>query len=437
MDEEVTNDSEPVRVGIVGAGNRGQNHANRYERIPGANVAAVADVDEPKARELAEKHGAASYASHDAMLESADLDAVNVCVHATLHADITVDALDAGAAVFCEKPMADSYAAARRMADAAERTGNALAVQNQLLYAKETRAAKALVDAGELGEVYHGVAARSPGFAFDASGNPDVVQLGARRRGTPYVDGYGSPAFVREETAGGGVVLDLGSYTVGQLLYLLSPSDEGSATTAKPPAVERVRGETFQIAPERFSEDGDDPEVGENAGYARRIAESGYDVEDVAVAFVTFADGSVLSIRTNWSRHLAGESSALAGTEGGVRLDPFEFFSTAGDVEMRASADLEEYLFRQQYLDGERGRRAYDEGLWADPLYHWVESLRGHRETLPTAELGLESMVIAEGIYRSAELGREVTREEVVSAADDAARNATDDATGNTDDDAE
>ncbi|NHN60323.1 MULTISPECIES: Gfo/Idh/MocA family protein [Halorussus] len=386
--------TEPVRIGIVGAGNRGRNHASRYDRIPGAEVVAVADVDEPKARALAEQRGVESYPDHESMLEAADLDAANVCVHATLHADIAVDLLEADVHTFCEKPMAGSYADARRMADAADRSGAWLAVQNQLLYTVETRAARALVDAGELGDVYHGVAARSSGFAFSGDGDPADTPLGARRRGTPYVDGYGSPAFVREESAGGGVVLDLGSYTVGQLLYLLDL-----------PTVERVRGETFRTVPDRVADD---------SRYADRIAESGYDVEDVSAAFVTFADGSVLSVRTSWSRYHDGEPSSLVGTEGGLTLDPFEYFSTVADVEMRASADLEEYLFRRQYLDGERGRAAFDAGIWADPLYHWVESLTGRRDPLPTADLALESMAVLEGIYRSAELGREVTREEIV-----------------------
>lgn len=425
MDEDVT---EPVRIGIVGAGNRGRNHASRYDRIPGAEVVAVADVDESKARALAEAEGAESYPDHEAMLADADLDAANVCVHAALHAAVAVDLLEAGVHVFCEKPMADSYADARRMVEAADRTGNRLAVQNQLLYSVETRAARSLVEAGELGEVYHGVAARSPGFAFDATGDPETVPLGARRRGTPYVDGYGSPAFLSEDLAGGGAALDLGSYTVGQLLYLMaSPAGESPgerAAALELPSVERVRGETFRTVPERFGvggsgvdgsegENGDGPKR-DDGEYARRIAESDYDVEDVALAFVTFADGAVLSVRTSWSRYLEEESSALVGTRGGVRLDPFEFYSTAGDVEMRASADLEEYLFRRQHLAGERGRRAYRNGLWADPLYHWVESLTGRADPLPTADLALESTVALAGVYRSAELGREVTREEVV-----------------------
>jgi predicted dehydrogenase len=405
MGEEYT---EPVRIGIVGAGNRGRNHANRYGRIPGAQVVAVADVDEAKARALADARGAESYPDHESMLESADVDAVNLCVHAALHEDITVDALEAGADVVVEKPMADSYAAARRMYEAAERTGNRLAVQNQLLYTKETRAARAIVEAGELGDVYHGIAARSRGHIFAGGGEPEDDWLGARRRGTPYVDGYGSPAFVQEESAGGGAVLDLGSYTVGQLLYLMGSASVDQPTvepSVEPPTVERVRGVTFQTVPDRFERD---------SGYARRIEESSYDVEDVGLALVTFEDDAVLSVRTSWSRYLDEESNAVVGTRGGVRLDPFEYFSTVAGVEMRADTDLEEYLFRQQYLQGERGQVAYEAGYWADPLYHWVESLRGRIDPLPTAELALESMVVLEGIYRSAELGREVTREEVV-----------------------
>ncbi|PSP55584.1 gfo/Idh/MocA family oxidoreductase [Halobacteriales archaeon QS_1_67_19] len=386
--------SEPIRIGVVGAGNRGRNHANRYERIPGAEVVAVADVDEPRAERIAERHGADHYPSHEALLEQADCDAVNVCVHAALHAEIGIDAAAAGVHVFCEKPMADGYAAARRLREAADDAGVELAVQNQLLYTKETRAARSLVEAGELGDVYHAVAGRSPGYAF----NPEPVegQVGPRRRGTPYVDGYGSPAFVREETAGGGAVYDLGSYTVGQLLYLL-----GS------PTVKRVRGETFQTVPERVADDGE---------YARRIEDSGYDVEDGGVGFVTFRDGTVLSVRASWARYADVEPSALVGTEGGVRLDPFEYFATVGDVEMRASADLDEYLFREQYLRGERGRTAHREDLWPDPLYHWIESLRGAAASPPTADLALESMVVLDGIVRSASEGRELAREEIVDA---------------------
>jgi predicted dehydrogenase len=393
-----TEGSDAVRIGIVGAGNRGENHALRYDRIPDAEVVAVADVDESKARALAAAFDADHYPDHESMLAGADLDGVNLCVHAPLHAPIGIDALEAGAHVFCEKPMADGYAAARRLYEAAERTDRRLAVQNQLLYTVETRAAKAIADAGELGEIYHGIAARSRGWAFDDEN--ESVPLGARQRGTPYVDGYGSPAFVREETAGGGAVYDLGSYTVGQLLYLM-----GS------PTVERVRGLTFQTVPDRARGAADDE-------YRRRVEESGYDVEDVGVGLVTFADGSALSVRASWARHLDEEGSAVVGTDGGVRLDPFEFHSTVGDVEMDADAHLAEYLFRRQYLDGERGETAYDAGLAADPLYHWVESLMGRADPLSTAELGLETMAVLDGIYRSAALGREVEREEIVEVVD-------------------
>jgi predicted dehydrogenase len=66
---------------------------------------------------------------------------------------------------------------------------------------------------------------------------------------------------------------------------------------------------TFQTVPDRFAI---------HTESARRIEESGYDVEDVGVGLVTFENDAVLSVRTSWSRYLAGESSAVVGTEGGV-----------------------------------------------------------------------------------------------------------------------
>ena len=78
-----------------------------------------------------------------------------------------------------------------------------LHIQLSRLYRPETRAAKRLIDGGALGRIYH---ARSVGF---------------RRRGRPYVDGYGTERFVQKKYAGGGAVYDMGVYHISQLLYLM------------------------------------------------------------------------------------------------------------------------------------------------------------------------------------------------------------------------
>ncbi len=118
------------------------------------------------------------------LLKRDDIDAVDVCLHNNFHAPITIAALRAGKHVYCEKPMAGAYADALAMAEAARETGKMLNIQLTTLFAKEARAAKRLIDDGQLGQLYH---ARSVGF---------------RRRGRPFVDGYGSPSFVQKKDLG-------------------------------------------------------------------------------------------------------------------------------------------------------------------------------------------------------------------------------------------
>ena len=381
-----TDSMENVRVGVVGAGNRGQLHAREYSDVEGATVVAVADIDEAAARRLADERDAAAYADYRDMLADADLDAVNVCVHNNLHRPVAVDAFEADCHVFCEKPIAATYADAEAMIAAAEAAGKRLGVQNSDIFLDETRAARRLIDDDRLGDVYYGRAVRS------------------RRRGRPYVDGYGTPGFVSKESAGGGPVIDVGTYQIGQLLYLL-----GNAP------VERVGGATFEHTGDAYAAE----LVGDNRPtYAKRLEESGYDVEDVGLGFARLADGSVLSVRTAWHMFLPDEPSVVAGTQGGVRLDPLEYYTTAADYEATVSLDVEDYERRQALLESDTGYEfERDVGQFA----HWVRTLRGEVDPIPTGEIALNSMLVMEGIYLSQEAGRELTAEEIAERSESTA----------------
>ena len=376
-----------IRAGLVGAGNRGRTHAERYADVPGTEVVAVADIDLEKAHSLADEFDAdAAYESHERLLEDDAVDVVNVCLHNHLHEPVTLDALAAGKHVFCEKPMATSYGEARRMYDAATDADRRLAVQNRKLYSPPVQAAKRLVDDGRLGDVYLGRAA-----------NP-------RRRGRPYVDGYGSPPFVREETAGGGALYDLGPYEIGKLLYLMGN-----------PEIVTVRGKTFDTTEAAYDEE----RVGDSAEeYQRRLAETGYDVEDGAVGFVEFEDGATLTIRVAWAMNgEKGERSEVIGSKGGVQLDPFEFRTTVADVELTASGDVDLHEFRKHQLDGTE--EAQSSGAAYSHLYHWIQALRRDESPIPSDELALKAMLVMDGIYLSSERSREFTAEEIVEASTD------------------
>ena len=183
--------TDKVRVGIIGVGQIGKQHIRKYANVPEAEIVAVADVRQDEANHVAQENGIPSvYVDYRELLQRDDIDSVDVCLHNRLHAPVTIDALEAGKNVYCEKPMSWAYGEAKRMADTAQRTGRMLHIQLSTLYQPEARAAQRIIQDGHLGEIYY---AKSCHY---------------RRRGRPYVDGYGTAQFVQRSTAGGGAMLD-------------------------------------------------------------------------------------------------------------------------------------------------------------------------------------------------------------------------------------
>jgi predicted dehydrogenase len=356
--------SDKVRIGVIGVGMIGKHHLNIYQsKVPNAEVVALCDIDTTELQMVSEHFKVKdTYVNFRDLLKRDDIQAVDVCLHNNKHMAVTLAALEADKHVYCEKPMAGAYPDAVKMVETAKATGKKFSVQLATLFASETKAAKALIDAGRLGHVYH---MRSTGF---------------RRRGRPYVDGYGRMPFVSKYEASGGAMYDMGVYHIAQLLYLTGN-----------PVVERVCGKTYQ----------------EIAMDARRRELSGYSVEELGLGFVRFKDNLSMDIIESWAIHLNDiESSVIVGSEGGIRLDPFGFYYNLGDLDFNIGSDMDGMNWRLHNVH-EIGDE-YD-----GPQQHWVAALQGRVPLLPTAELALNTMFISQGIYLSEELGREVTADEI------------------------
>lgn len=358
---------DKIRIGLIGAGMISEKHLKAYTGISEAEVVAVCSRTQQSAERCANAWKIPNiYTDFHELLKRDDIDAVDICLHNNLHTPVTVAALRAGKHVYCEKPLAGSYADGKTMLDTAAACGKTLHIQLGFLYRPYARAAKRLVDGGALGELYH---ARTIGF---------------RRRNRPYVDGSGSADFVHRETAGGGALYDFGVYHISLLLYLMGM-----------PQPRRMSGQLYQ----KITMD------------ERRRQESGYDVEELGVGFIRFDNEVTMDIFESWAVHLDDMNpSVLLGSKGGLKLEPFSFHTTLCDTELDCTGDLEKMHYRWMHT------QPY-EYAYAGSEAHWIAALLGHVPMLPTAELALNTLLIQDGVSLSSRLGREVTAEETIAAS--------------------
>lgn len=175
-----------LRVGIAGAGFVAAPHLNAYAAQPGVRVVGVADAVLHKAQRLAAEVDALACVSFDELLDL-DLDIVSICTPPATHAALSIQALEAGLHVLCEKPIARSLDDGRRIVDAARSAPGILMVGQVSRYEPDHRAAKQAIDDGLLGQVRmmsHSMTTSLPGWSeggwfadFEQSGGP-LVDLG-------------------------------------------------------------------------------------------------------------------------------------------------------------------------------------------------------------------------------------------------------------------
>ena len=125
--------AETIGIGIIGAGSiASQAHIPGYAALPKkCRVVALADIDMDRAEKLAKDKGIPkAFEDYRQLLDLDEIDAVSVCTPPAVHAQATIDALEAGKHVMCEKPMAMNGEEASKMVKAA--TDHELTIQNVL-----------------------------------------------------------------------------------------------------------------------------------------------------------------------------------------------------------------------------------------------------------------------------------------------------------------
>lgn len=342
--------SGKVRVGIVGAG-IGKAHANGYSKLENVEIAALCDLNEERARGLAEEFRIPKlYTDYREMLASEALDAVSVCTPNALHAEVAIAALESGCHVLCEKPLATSAEDGRRIVEAARNARGKFMVGMNNRFRGDTQLLKQFIEDGALGEVYY-------------------ARCGwVRRNGIP---GMGS-WFTRKETAGGGPLIDIGVHALDLTLYLMG--------NPKPVS---VFGATYAKFGPR----------GKGLGsWGVRVEGGVFDVEDLATAQVRFENGATLNLEASWAQHIGADRlySEVYGDEGGATLDPLRVHTEryGRPVDLAPLAPT---------VNGHEAE-----------VKHFIDCIVEDRQPLATGEQALDVMKILDGIYESSRTGDSV-----------------------------
>ena len=339
-----------VRFGIIGLG-MGRHHAVQLRQAPHAELVAICDLDMERLERVGDELGVPWRATnYRDLLGSPDIDAVVVALPNSLHSPVSVDALRAGKHVLCEKPMARNAPEAEQMLQTAREVGRLLMVHFNYRFTAPAMALHRYVEAGELGRVYH---ARS---------------WWHRNRGIPGLGGW----FTSKDAAGGGPLIDLGVHRLDLALWLMG----------YPQAV-AVSGATYDF-------------LGKELAQRSR---STYDVEDMASAFVRFADGSTLIIEASWagnSEHAEEMLTQVYGTRAGIlhrNSNGYEF---------------EARLFREEHGSYVTVVPQLVPDDFDNPQEHFARCILEDRQPIATGEQGLQVMRILDAIYLSAQTGTEI-----------------------------
>ena len=140
------------RVAVIGAGNMGRRHANAYALIPEAEIAAVFDMNEEAAQELAGAYDAHAYTNIEELLANAEVDVVDICTPTPSHIEYIIAAAEAGKQICCEKPLARTSVEAQEAIRVCQEAGVTLFVAHVLRWFPEFKKLHDLIKSGAVGE---------------------------------------------------------------------------------------------------------------------------------------------------------------------------------------------------------------------------------------------------------------------------------------------
>jgi len=353
-----------LRIGIIGCGGIAtQKHMPSLKRIEEVEMVAFCDLIIEKAQKSALEFGskdAKVYVDYHDLLKDKTIDVIHVCTPNRSHSYITVDALESGKHVMCEKPMAINTVEAKKMVDAAKRTGKKLTIGYQNRYRGDSQYLKAETDKGTLGDIYYAKA------------------HAIRRRAVPT---WG--VFLNEFEQGGGPLIDIGTHALDLTLWTMNNYQP-----------KMVVGSVFH-------------KLGKQTNTANAWGDWKTDeltVEDSAFGYIVMENGATIVLESSWalnSLDVREAQTTLCGT--------------------LAGADMQDGL-RINYVKNNRqvvekpnfevGGVAFYSGSSSKPDHIearlWIDAILNNKQPLVTPEQAFVVTQILEAIYESSKTGKPV-----------------------------
>lgn len=146
---------DPVRIGIIGCGNRSTAHLAALRNVPEGKIVALSDLRPEKMAEANKPlaQPAATYVDYRELIHDKNVGVVVIATPGYLHKEMALAALRAGKDLLLEKPLATNYADAMEIIREAKRSGRIVAIGIQRRYAALDRQTLAIVDSGRIGDV--------------------------------------------------------------------------------------------------------------------------------------------------------------------------------------------------------------------------------------------------------------------------------------------
>ena len=353
---------DKVRVGIIGCGGiANKKHMPALKKLENVEMVAFCDIVEERAVKAKADFGtpdAKAYTDYKKLLEDKTIDVVHICTPNRSHSFITVDALESGKHVMCEKPMAINTAEAEKMLDAAKRTGKKLTIGYQTRQNAEAQILKQEALKGTFGDIYYAKA------------------TAIRRRAVPT---WG--VFLNEYEQGGGPLIDIGTHSLDLTLWIMDNYKPKYCVGTK---FHKLNDQTDQgnvwgnWDPEKFT------------------------VEDSAFGFVVMENGATISLESSWALNMIDTREAttlICGTLAGGDLHD--------GVRINGVKNNSQYVLKPSVdtVDEARikGEGAYDNAT--KEAAQWIDAVINDKDPCVLPEQALVVTKILEGIYKSAETG--------------------------------